>query len=52
MLVCEATYFIALLLHYVIVKFSFGLQALTGCLVDVPTLDGRLLSIPINDIVR
>jgi len=26
-------------------------KALTGCLVDVPTLDGRLLSIPINDIV-
>ncbi|XP_065057972.1 dnaJ homolog subfamily B member 13-like [Rhopilema esculentum] len=27
-------------------------EALTGCIVDVPTLDGRLLNIPINDIVR
>ena len=27
-------------------------QALTGCVVDVPTLDGRLISIPINDIVK
>lgn len=26
-------------------------KALTGCIIDVPTLDGRLLSIPINDIV-
>lgn len=26
-------------------------KALTGCLIDVPTLDGRLISIPINDIV-
>eukprot|EP00112_Aurelia_sp_Birch-Aquarium-sp1_P007178 Seg1782.12 transcript_id=Seg1782.12/GoldUCD/mRNA.D3Y31 product="DnaJ subfamily B member 13" protein_id=Seg1782.12/GoldUCD/D3Y31 len=26
-------------------------EALTGCIIDVPTLDGRLLSIPINDIV-
>lgn len=26
-------------------------KALTGCIVDVPTLDGRLISIPINDIV-
>ena len=28
------------------------LQALIGCTVDVRTLDGRLLSIPINDIVQ
>ncbi|XP_046848364.1 dnaJ homolog subfamily B member 13-like [Xenia sp. Carnegie-2017] len=27
-------------------------KALTGCTVDVPTLDGRLISIPINDIVK
>ncbi|CAH3199417.1 unnamed protein product, partial [Porites evermanni] len=27
-------------------------KALTGCVVDVPTLDGRLISIPINDIVK
>ncbi|KAK3754830.1 hypothetical protein QZH41_002146 [Actinostola sp. cb2023] len=27
-------------------------QALTGCVVDVPTLDGRIISIPINDIVK
>lgn len=27
-------------------------KALTGCVVDVPTLDGRLISIPINDIVE
>eukprot|EP00794_Sanderia_malayensis_P000657 gene657-1325_t len=26
-------------------------KALTGCIIDVPTLDGRLLSIPVNDIV-
>jgi len=26
-------------------------KALTGCIVDVPTLDERLISIPINDIV-
>ncbi|XP_077976854.1 dnaJ homolog subfamily B member 13-like [Glandiceps talaboti] len=26
-------------------------KALTGCSVDVPTLDGRLLNIPINDII-
>ena len=30
----------------------FLMQALTGCIVDVPTLDERLISIPINDIVR
>ena len=27
-------------------------QGLTGCVVDVPTLDGRLISIPINDIIK
>lgn len=27
-------------------------KALTGCSVDLPTLDGRLLTIPINDIIR
>ncbi|XP_072018706.1 dnaJ homolog subfamily B member 13-like [Amphiura filiformis] len=27
-------------------------KALTGCSVAVPTLDGRLLNIPINDIIR
>lgn len=27
-------------------------KALTGCSVEVPTLDGRLLNIPINDIIR
>ena len=27
-------------------------KALTGCSVDVPTLDGRLLTIPINYIIR
>ena len=27
-------------------------KALTGCGVSVPTLDGRLLNIPINDIIR
>lgn len=26
-------------------------KALTGCIVDVPTLDDRLISIPVNDIV-
>jgi len=26
-------------------------KALTGCMIDVPTLDDRLISIPINDIV-
>merc|ERR1719334_118439 len=26
-------------------------KALTGCSVDLPTLDGRLLNIPINDII-
>ena len=30
----------------------FTIKALTGCVVDVPTLDGRLISIPINDIVK
>lgn len=29
-----------------------ALQALIGCTVDVRTLDGRLLNIPINDIVE
>lgn len=28
------------------------LQALIGCTVDVRTLDGRLLNVPINDIVQ
>ncbi|XP_028412266.1 dnaJ homolog subfamily B member 13-like [Dendronephthya gigantea] len=27
-------------------------KALTGCTVDVPTLDGRLISVPINDIIK
>jgi len=27
-------------------------KALTGCVVDIPTLDGRLISIPVNDIVK
>ena len=27
-------------------------KALTGCSVEVPTLDGRLLNVPINDIIR
>jgi len=27
-------------------------KALIGCIVDVPTLDGRIISIPINDIVH
>lgn len=27
-------------------------QALVGCTVEVRTLDGRLLNIPINDIVQ
>uniref|UniRef100_A0A8C9FSS2 Chaperone DnaJ C-terminal domain-containing protein n=1 Tax=Pavo cristatus TaxID=9049 RepID=A0A8C9FSS2_PAVCR len=31
---------------------ALRLQALIGCTVDVRTLDGRLLSIPINDIVH
>lgn len=30
----------------------FFTQALTGFSVDVETLDGRLLNIPINDIVQ
>lgn len=30
----------------------FGTQALTGFSVEVETLDGRLLNIPINDIVQ
>lgn len=29
-----------------------ALQALVGCSVEVRTLDGRLLNIPINDIVE
>lgn len=29
-----------------------ALQALVGCTLDVRTLDGRLLNIPINDIVE
>lgn len=29
-----------------------ALQALIGCALDVRTLDGRLLNIPINDIVE
>ena len=30
-------------------KIPLG-KALVGCFVEVPTLDGRLLTIPINDI--
>jgi len=37
-------------LHYV-ATVPLG-RALTGCVVEVPTLDGRVLSIPINDIVQ
>jgi len=36
---------------YFTAKIALG-KALTGCSIEVPTLDGRLLNIPINDIIH